>query len=211
MEGGIQVIGLAFILFVLGTAIVKMIFGYRQPAGRSVGRNTGWLRSPTFYILASVIFFGICALLWQPLPVAISLPWRAILLAAGGVLLLGGLGLYAWGMASLGRMFSGSTSLGVQLYAHHRLITVGPYKYIRHPMYLGIMVAAFGGLFLYHNVTMLLVALGFLGLPLRARREEMALSAEFGQEWQDYRNKVPAFFPALLKKSPSTVSKHVQK
>ena len=199
VEGGIQIIGLAFILIVLGVAIAKLVFGLRQPAGRSVGRSTSWLRSPTFYIFASLIFFGFCALLWLPLPVTFPLPWHGIMLAGGGILLFGGLCLYAWGMASLGKMFSGSTSLGVQLFDHHRLITIGPYKYVRHPMYLGIMVAAFGGLFLYHNWTLLFVALGFLGLPLRARREEIALSAEFGQEWQEYCRSVPAFFPRKLK------------
>lgn len=37
-----------------------------------------------------------------------------------------------------------------------------------------------------------------MGLVLRARREEQALAAEFGQAWQDYCRRVPAFFPAFF-------------
>ncbi len=199
MEGIIQAAGLIYTLLILGTSLTKMMRGLRRPGGRSVGQ-TGWLRSRLFYALASLIFLGVCALLWQPLPLTISETWHGFILAAGGLLLFGGLSLYAWGMFILGEMHSGSTSLGAQLYSGHRLITRGPFQYLRHPMYLGIMIAPFGGLLLFHNWTMLLVSLGFLGLPLRARREEQALAAEFGQEWQEYARKVPAFLPRILKK-----------
>ncbi len=196
IEGILQVVGLSMIVLVLGTSITRMVLGLRQPIGRSVGQTT-WLRSSLFYFIASVIFFGICALLWKPLPVSLPLPWHGIVLAAGILLLSGGLFLYAWGMVSLGKMFSGSTSMGAQLFLGHRLVTGGPYRIVRHPMYLGIMIAPFGGLLLFQNWTMLLVSLGFLFLPRRARREEEALAADFGEEWQEYCNRVPAFCPRL--------------
>ncbi len=203
IEGILQVIGLVSFVLVLGASITRMLVGLRQPAGRSVGQ-TSWLRSAFFYLVASVIFFAICALLWKPLPIDIPFPWSRIALVAGTLLLAGGLSLYAWGMFSLGKMHSGSTSLGAQLYLGHRLVTSGPYRYVRHPMYLGIMVAPFGGLLLFHNWTMLLVALGFLFLPRRARREEEVLAVEFGQEWQTYASRVPAFFPRLFRKPRPT-------
>jgi protein-S-isoprenylcysteine O-methyltransferase Ste14 len=40
----------------------------------------------------------------------------------------------------------------------------------------------------------------FLGLVLRARREEQALAAEFGQHWQEYCQQVPGWIPRLLGK-----------
>ncbi len=204
IEGILQVFGLGFIVVVLGTSITRMLLGLRQPAGRSVGQ-TAWLRSSLFYLIASVIFFGICAVLWKPLPISFSIPWHGIMLVGGVLLLSGGLSLYAWGMFSLGKMHSGSTSMGAQLYLGHKLVTSGPYRYVRHPMYLGIMIAPFGGLLLFHNWTMLLVSLGFLFLPRRARREEQALAAEFGKEWQEYARKVPAFLPNFFRK-PGPVS-----
>ncbi len=206
IEGILQAIGLVLTLLVLGTAIVRLIFALRQPFGRGVGR-TGWLRSGMFYLIASLIFFGICALLWQPLPVSLAPPWRMVLVAGGEIILIGGLCLYTWGMISLGNMYAGSTSLGAQLFAGHRLVTSGPFRYVRHPMYLGIMIAPFGGLLLFHNWTMLLVSLGFLFLPRRARREEQALAAEFGEEWQAYASQVPAFLPKFTKlQSPASHS-----
>ncbi len=201
IEGILQVVGLSMVVLVLGTSIIRMMLDLRQPIGRAVGQ-VSWLRSSLFYVITSVIFFGVCALLWQPLPINIPVPWPGITAAAGLILLTAGLSLYAWGMFSLGKMHSGSTSMGAQLFVGHRLVTSGPFRYVRHPMYLGIMAAPFGGLLLFHNWTMLLVSLGFLFLPRRARREEEALAAEFGAEWQAYAGRVPAFLPNLQKRKP---------
>ncbi len=199
IEGILQVFGLSMIVLVLGTSITRMLLGVHQPIGMSVGQ-TAWLRSGPFYLIASLIFFGVCALLWQPLPVTLESPWRMVAVVGGELILVGGLCLYAWGMITLGKMFAGSTSLGAQLFVGHRLVTSGPFRFVRHPMYLGIMIAPFGGLLLFHNWTMLLVSLGFLFLPRRAAREEQALAAEFGEEWQAYAREVPAFLPRLWKK-----------
>ncbi len=194
IEGILQVVGVTMFILVLGTSITRIMLGLRQPLGRTVGQTT-WLRSGLFYIVASIIFFGVCGLLWTPLPLTIPFLWHGAALAAGMLLLAGGLSLYAWGMFTLGKMHSGSTSMGAQLFLGHRLVTRGPYRYVRHPMYLGIMIAPFGGLLLFHNWTMLLVSLGFLFLPRRAHREDEALAAEFGAEWQAYASQVPAFLP----------------
>lgn len=64
-------------------------------------------------------------------------------------------------------------------------------------MYLGLFLAAFGGLLLYRVWTFVFVILTFLGLPARAHREEQAMIAEFGPAWQAYRRQVPAWLPHL--------------
>jgi protein-S-isoprenylcysteine O-methyltransferase Ste14 len=57
-------------------------------------------------------------------------------------------------------------------------------------MYLGLSLASLGGLLLYGTWTWVLAALNAPALVLRARREEQALSAEFGVEWQNYARRV---------------------
>jgi protein-S-isoprenylcysteine O-methyltransferase Ste14 len=52
---------------------------------------------------------------------------------------------------------------------------------------------------LYQTWTALAYALFAPFILFRARREEQALAAEFGGEWQEYCRRVPAFFPRLRK------------
>jgi protein-S-isoprenylcysteine O-methyltransferase Ste14 len=86
-----------------------------------------------------------------------------------------GLGLYLWGLNTLGENFNVSSGFGIRLQQAHRLVTKGPFAYVRHPMYLGVMLAAWGGSFLYRTWTMLIFAVMMFGLIVRARREEEVL------------------------------------
>jgi protein-S-isoprenylcysteine O-methyltransferase Ste14 len=132
--------------------------------------------------------------------VALSPPLHALALAVGALLYFPGLGLALWGRSALGAMYNVSMSVGVQLHAGHRLITSGPYALVRHPMYLGIILAAWGGLLLYCTWACVFAAVVFLGLAVRARREEQALAAEFGAEWGAYCRRVPGWLPRLRRR-----------
>jgi protein-S-isoprenylcysteine O-methyltransferase Ste14 len=92
-------------------------------------------------------------------------------------------------------MFNVSSGFGVQLYADQRLITRGPFAIVRHPMYLGVLIAALGAILIYRTWTPVFAALNFLGLIYRARREEQILAAEFGEQWAAYCRNVPAWIP----------------
>jgi len=70
---------------------------------------------------------------------------------------------------------------------------------VRHPMYAGLIAAAVGSLLLYLTWTALAFAIFAPFVMLRARREELVLSAEFGEAWQDYCRRVPAFLPRWRK------------
>lgn len=77
-----------------------------------------------------------------------------------------------------------------------RLATTGLYAVIRHPQYTGIFLALFGQL--VHWPTILTLALFplIVWIYVRlARREESAMVEQFGNEYQDYQERVPMFFP----------------
>ncbi|MFW9999681.1 MAG: methyltransferase family protein [Candidatus Hodarchaeota archaeon] len=77
------------------------------------------------------------------------------------------------------------------------LATGGPYKYVRHPMYIAkaILVIFF---FLATGIWLSLFgALSWLGLSSQASREEEALEKKFGSAYKDYLNKTGRFFPKL--------------
>ena len=105
--------------------------------------------------------------------------------------------LVLWGRLALGRDYFVSTGLGAQLFAGQRLVTGGPYAIVRHPMYAGLTLAALGSLLIYATWTTLLFAIFAPLVFVRARREEQALRAEFGQQWEEYCRRVPAFLPRL--------------
>jgi protein-S-isoprenylcysteine O-methyltransferase Ste14 len=66
-------------------------------------------------------------------------------------------------------------------------------------MYLGLVAAAVVSLLLYQTWTALAYALFAPFVLRRARGEEQALAAEFGEQWQEYCQRVPAFIPRLKK------------
>jgi protein-S-isoprenylcysteine O-methyltransferase Ste14 len=173
--------------------------GTRRAPGNSTGLSPDWLRRPSFYLFASLAYFGICYLLWRPLPLTFSLEARLACLILGSPVFMFGLGLVLWGRLTLGSQYFVSTPSGAQLFEDHRLVTRGPYALLRHPMYLGILLVGLGGILLYRTWTMVFVGLHFLGLMRRAWQEEQALAAEFGLQWQAYCRETPPFFPDLRK------------
>ena len=184
----------------LGVALYGIWRGTRRPAGRTSGQASGWLRSSLFYLLATALFLAFSIMFWKPLPWTFSPAVHALALAAGALTYFPGLAFVLWGRLALGRMYFVSTSFGVQLFANHQLIMQGPYAIVRHPMYLGLIAAGVGSLLLYQTWTTVIFATFAPFVLLRARREEQALSAEFGEEWRAYCRRVPAFFPRLTKR-----------
>jgi protein-S-isoprenylcysteine O-methyltransferase Ste14 len=166
------------------TTLVVVLYGVwrgtRRPTGRITGISETWLRSPWFYLVSTTLFIWAGYLLWKPLPLYISPSIRAWMLAVGSLLLFPGLSLVLWGRLALGKNYFVSSGFGAQLFAGHRLVTSGPFSIVRHPMYLGLILAA----------PFVLV---------RIHHEEKALAAEFGEEWQVYSHRVAAFWPKFYK------------
>lgn len=186
----------------LATSTLGVLFygiwrGVRRPAGLTTGRAAAWLRSGWFYLVSSALFFGACYFGWRPLPLTVSPQARAGMLALGSLLYFPGMLFVLWGRLALGRNYFVSTGFGAQLFAGHRLVTGGPFALVRHPMYTGIILAALGSLLIYATWTTLLLACFSPFITARARREEAALAAGFGAQWQEYCKRVPAFVPRL--------------
>ena len=183
----------------LGIILFGIWGGIHRQAGRTTGRTASWLRSPWFYFASVLLFFGICYFGWIPLPLEVSTPTRAWLLALGSLVYFPGMLFVLWGRLALGKNYFVSTGFGAQLFAGHQLVTSGPFAIVRHPMYSGLILAALGSLLIYSTYTTLLFACFTPLITVRALREEAALAAEFGEKWQEYRQHVPAFIPRLRK------------
>ena len=198
LETIIQWMGGLLAYFTLGIILFGIWCGTQRQAGLTTGLSGTWLRSPWFYLASSALFFGICYFAWIPLPLMVSPPIRAGILVAGSLLYFPGMIFALWGRLSLGKDYFVSTGFGAQLFAGHQLVTSGPFAIVRHPMYTGIFLAGLGSLLIYSTWTTLLFAFFAPLLSVRARREESALSIEFGQQWKEYCQHVPRFIPRLM-------------
>ena len=165
-----------------------------RPGGREEAGAKLWLSLPLL-LMQTGLFFVVGWWLWVPLPVQIDTLAKNWLIVLGTPFHWGGLALYAWGMQTLGRMFGASSTRGVRLHAGHQLITSGPFRFVRHPMYLGVILAAFGGLLIYQTQAMAIALVGSFGLALRAQREERVLAEEFEKEWTEYAARTPGWIP----------------
>jgi protein-S-isoprenylcysteine O-methyltransferase Ste14 len=113
---------------------------------------------------------------------------------AGLCLVIVGLAFSAWARDVLGRNWSGR----VIIQDNHQLVTAGPYAYVRHPLYTGILIAMTGTMLIAGDVG---AVLGFLSavafFMLKAQREEKILEAEFGAVYTNYRARTGGLLPRL--------------
>jgi protein-S-isoprenylcysteine O-methyltransferase Ste14 len=80
----------------------------------------------------------------------------------------------------------------ISLKPQKKLITSGPYRFSRNPLYLGGNLFIFLGavLFLGSPTGVVLTVINLFLVDLFVRREEKQLEQEFGEEWISYKNKV---------------------
>ncbi len=115
----------------------------------------------------------------------------ATLAAGAGIFLVGGMAYAIWALFTLGRCLSMMPEV-------RGLVTSGPYSRVRHPLYLGEMVAMFGVLLpiLSPRTVAIFVACCLLQL-WRTRYEEETLSAAF-PEYADYRRRTARVLPGIF-------------
>jgi protein-S-isoprenylcysteine O-methyltransferase Ste14 len=111
----------------------------------------------------------------------------AVALAAGSVALT------LAAVKHLGKQWS----IVARVRSDHRLITDGPYAFVRHPIYTGMlgMLVATGLANARWWGILAGTAVFALGTWLRVRSEERLLRGTFGNEFEEYRARVPAVVP----------------
>jgi len=110
----------------------------------------------------------------------------------GLLLTAGGLIFAVWARIALGANWSGT----VTIKSGHNLIRRGPYRWIRHPIYTGILISFVGTVLLQGEVRAFLgFVLVALALYRKAKREERFLSEEFGQGFTEHAKRTGMFLP----------------
>lgn len=106
-----------------------------------------------------------------------------------------GLFLAVWARRHLGRNWSGAIVIKVE----HQLIRSGPYRFLRHPIYTGLL-AMYAGPALVTGEWLALIGFAMAALAYwrKIRLEEAALETAFGPEYAAYRQDTWALVPGLF-------------
>ena len=132
---------------------------------------------------------GLEWLWWSFLPGSVGWAW------SGLFLLLLGVGFACWARVALGRNWSGT----VQLKQDHELVVVGPYRWVRHPIYTGILLGLFGTALVIGEwrgpLALALVAAAFW---FKLRHEEAWMRERFGAAYVDYMRHTKALIPGIV-------------
>jgi protein-S-isoprenylcysteine O-methyltransferase Ste14 len=119
-------------------------------------------------------------------------PETALLRDLGIFLTFVGAGVAIWARYSLGQYWSGRVTLKVD----HQLIRVGPYAYVRHPIYSGLLMAMAGTVLIIGEWrAVLAVFLALVEFSRKAAKEEALLSTEFGEQYGEYRRQAGFLTP----------------
>lgn len=126
--------------------------------------------------------------------------WFGVAITTLGVVLA------IWARRCLGEYWSAR----VTLKQDHQLIRSGPYRYVRHPIYTGMLLGAVGrAITIGEWRGVLAVALILVAHSRKALREQRMLAGEFGEEYARYCGETGFLFPRVWPNSRmDTRSKH---
>lgn len=120
-------------------------------------------------------------------------PVDALLMLPGVALFFSGIGLRIWSKLSLGRYYT----FDISVTPAHRVTTKGPYRFVRHPLYLGTLLTAAGlplmtqGWMPFWLFTVPTTAI----YGLRLVREDAYLMTAMGEAYRDYARRTARLIP----------------
>jgi protein-S-isoprenylcysteine O-methyltransferase Ste14 len=124
-----------------------------------------------------------------------SLAVHSLILAAIGVLLFAcGIALAIWARLHIGRNWG----MPMTQRAEPELVTSGPYRFVRHPIYSGLLTAMLGTAFVNNLLGLIVVAVLVAYFYYCGTVEERNLAATFPKGYPEYRSRTKMLIPFLL-------------
>ncbi len=188
------------IALALGFFIIVPIAGYYRIKAHGNGEALDRKQEGLFLLIgirlsALILFVGLITfivnpsvLYWSSMGLPVSVRWFGVLLGP----LAGVLWIYTF--HHLGKNLTDTVVVRKEAY----LVTSGPYRYVRHPFYIVVlMLALANGLASDSWLILMGGLLMFVLLRARTAIEEQKLVDKFGDEYREYMKTTGRFFPKI--------------
>lgn len=110
----------------------------------------------------------------------------------GSALTASGYFVFIWSVITRGRY-----AVSWEMSENHKLVTNGPYRFVRHPSYLGYFLMFIGLPLIWPNPFTLISLIAIPGYVRVAVHEERLLTERFGKGYAEYQKRTGRFFPKL--------------
>jgi protein-S-isoprenylcysteine O-methyltransferase Ste14 len=183
-----QVVVLCFAVFVVYWIVAA--FGTKRTAERA-GWWTNWLARGALIAVVLLLSRGTGSgstnrILWVYSP---TIGIIAVVVTVLGLLVV------MWARAIL----AGNWSADAVIKEGHELIERGPYRYVRHPIYSGLILMAVGAVLVWGTPVSLAVLAGLpVMLWVKLSQEERLLTRHFPDEYPRYKARVKALIPFVI-------------
>ncbi len=179
---------MAIILFWMISA-----FSVKRDVRSGRWRRFVWLRIVAIIAVLSFLWArSSLGVLTHRLEILRATPPNPTLAAIGALLCALGVGYAIWARVHLGKNWSPVPNVK----EGHELVTSGPYRLVRHPIYTGIIVATFGTGFVipFWFIVFFLMTATFIW---RVRVEETLMTTQFPEQYPEYKKRTWALVPYI--------------
>jgi len=162
---------------------------------KDIRRGSSWwinfcIRVVLIIALIWVLNLGIFSSFWVS---ANSLPFfsNPIIQTIGVIFAGAGIAFAIWARRNLGRNWSGTPQIKVG----HELVTSGPYRFVRHPIYTGMITALFGSALVGGPSWCVAFIIFTIVFIMRIKKEEKFMMQLFPDQYPAYRARTKAIVP----------------
>jgi protein-S-isoprenylcysteine O-methyltransferase Ste14 len=165
------------------------------PRGKAIARKETALSQASYGVLLLVAAWLMSGVGVPPIFKVRLWPQSSAVLVIGTIIVVLGLAFAIWARRHLGANWS----MSVSVKREHELIRSGPYRFVRHPIYTGILIAILGtGVTIGEWRAVVSLAFAFFSFQRKASLEERWMVETFGAAYEDYRAKVRALIPFVF-------------
>lgn len=174
--------------------VSEFVIGVRQiPLSRGDLRQDRW--SGPALLGGVVLSVAVGARVAARIPGTTITTGRPVVFALGVAVAIAGIAFRQYAVATLGRFFT----TRVMTQPGQTVVQAGPYRYVRHPSYSGMLLTVLGVLLCSTDwLSLACFVLALPGMAYRIKVEEGALIRALGEPYREYMRRTPRLVPFLV-------------
>ena len=183
-----------FVFFLVTIFLIGLVIELRIFSRERLKINQNKDRGSLFVVLTAVLVGIIQLIIFSCWGVG-CFDFPSLISWMGLIIMISGFGLRQWSIQTLKNFFTPM----VCLQPNHVLIDHGPYGYIRHPSYLGLIMELVGLGLTLKNILATAIILGLLipAILYRISVEEKTLTEKFGEVYLNYKERTKRLLPQI--------------